>query len=154
MYDHVRTSAQQQHTEKHNGSTKLSRSPTDVLRAAILWYQEGEASRLHVHDEASAPAAWQDGEGRGKDMKTSLAPFLSHFPARMRVHSWSCGWYMRPVVRHPFRRIAHKFELPLLTRHTQSDRLHWSCMTNDITKFVCSVCTRQRIIPYCSWDRL
>ena len=74
------------HRKEHNGSTKISRSPTDVLRAAILWYQEGEASRLHVHDEASAPATRQDGEGRGEDMRTSLAPFLSHSPARMRVH--------------------------------------------------------------------
>lgn len=84
VQDHVKISAQ--HTKEHNGSTKISRSPTDVLRAAILWYQEGEASRLHVHDEASAPATRQDGEGRGEDMRTSLAPFLSHSPARMRVH--------------------------------------------------------------------
>ena len=87
VQDHVKISAQ--HTKEHNGSTKISRSPTDVLRAAILWYQEGEASRLHVHDEASAPAARQDGEGRGEDMRTSLAPFLSH----------SLGWGYIMVLR-------------------------------------------------------
>ena len=64
-------------------------------------------------------------------MKTSLASFLDHFQASMRVHSLMAA-ILVPLPDIPSdiaKKFAHKFELSLLTQHKQYDWLHLLWMT-------------------------